>query len=72
MLFVANTITRRELFKEMSQDVLKNMFSAYSEYNDAMTPHDQKLKKQLGVNGKKHLFASVNRINNKYKNRKEG
>lgn len=72
MLFVANTITRRELFREMSRDVLKNMFSAYSEFNDEMIPHDQKLKMKLGVNGKKNLFASVKRINDKYKTRKEG
>ena len=69
---MADTITRRELFKELSRDVLKNMFGAYSEYNDAMIPHEQKLKKSLGVNGKKNLFASVQRLNNKYKTRKEG
>ena len=69
---MADTITRRELFKELSRDVLKNMFGAYSEFNDAMIPHEQKLKKALGVDGKKNLFASVERINNKYKIRKEG
>ena len=58
--------------KEMSRDVLRNMFSAYSEFNDAIIPHEQKLKKALGVDGNKNLFKSVNRIKDKYKTRKEG
>jgi len=63
-------MTRRELFSELSRDMLKNTFRAYSEFEKAANPSG---KEADSKNGRKNsLLETVNRIDKKFTIRKEG
>jgi len=61
------------MFNELSKGMMKNVFHAYSEFNNAANPSCQKTGVTPGQQTKESLFDKVQRINNKFNPvRKEG
>lgn len=66
------SMTRRELFGELSRSVLNNVTKAYSEFNNFSTSFSQGADSHDGMKERKGLLETVNKVDAKFKTRKEG
>jgi len=69
---VKPSMTRRELFGELSRSMLRNAAKAYSEFNNFSDSFNQEAESRPRMKGKKGLLETVKKIDSKFTTRKEG